>query len=335
MRRALLVCPGRGSYGRDELGSLSRSECIAQIDAFRAGLERPTVSEMDRAERYISKLHVAGENASILTFAATVADTECLARVRPVVVTGNSMGWYTALYAAGALDLLGAARLVETLGAYQEKNVVGGQVLYPVVDEQWCPDSGLQAAVEAACAEEGVHLSIRLGGTAVLAANQEGVRHLLATLPKVTRGAREFPLQLPLHSAFHTPLVQESSDRALADLADLPVRSPVLPLVTGDGRVFRPHASPEEIRDYTLTTQVLETYDFTGAITQALGDYGPEVVVALGPGDTLGGPIAQVMIALGWLGLRDRTDFLEAQKSEAPPVLSMARADQRAQVVAP
>lgn len=35
---------------------------------------------------------------------------------------------------------------------------------------------------------------------------------------------------------------------------------------------------------------------------------------------------AQVMIALGWLGLRARTDFLGAQKSDAPPVLSMVRA---------
>jgi len=291
------------------------------------------VTELDGAARFTAKLHVAGENASILTFAATVADTERIAKVRPVVVTGNSMGWYTALYVAGALELLEAARLVETLGAYQEKNVIGGQVLYPVADEHWRPDSGLQAVVDAACAEDGVHLSIRLGGTAVLAADQEGVRHLLATLPKVTRGGREFPLQLPLHSAFHTPLMQGSSERALTDLANLNLKAPVLPLVTGDGRVFRSHASPEEIRDYTLTTQVVAPYDFTGAIAQALGDYAPEVVVALGPGDTLGAPIAQVMIALGWRGLRDRADFLEAQTCEQPPVLSMARPDQRAYVV--
>jgi len=329
MRRALLVCPGRGSYGREQLGSLASAPLVDSLNDYRTGLGRPTLSEMNSAERYTSTLHVAGENASILTYGCTVADLESIAQVRPVAVTGNSMGWYTALYAAGALDLLAGARLVETLGAYQEQNVIGGQVLYPVADEDWRPDPGLQAEVDQATAEAGIHLSIRLGGTAVLAASQEGVRHLLASLPQVSRGPREYPLQLPLHSAFHTPLMSESSQRAQEDLADLPVTGPVLPLITGDGRVFRPFASPAEIRDYTLTTQVVETYDFTGAIALALGEYAPDVVVTLGPGDTLGAPVAQAMIALGWGGLRDRKDFLEAQNGEAPPVLSMAREEQR------
>ncbi len=332
MKRGLIVCPGRGSYGRDLLGTLPESGLVTALDAFREELGRPTITEMDGAERYTSKLHVAGENASILTYGYTVADLESVAQVQPVVVTGNSMGWYTALYAAGALDVLSAARLVETLGAYQQKNVIGGQVLYPVCDENWRPDASLQKVVDDAVAEEGIHLSIRLGGTAVLAASQDGVRHLLASLPKVTRGPREFPLQLPLHSAFHTSLMQESSARALEDLADLPISSPVLPMVTGDGRVFRPYASPAEILEYTLTTQVLDTYDFTGAIGVALGDYCPDVVVTLGPGDTLGAPVAQAMIALGWRGMRDKKDFMEAQKGDAPPVLSMAREDQRALV---
>jgi hypothetical protein len=54
------------------------------------------------------------------------------------------MGFYTALHAAGALELLEAARLVETLGHYQAGRVIGGQLVYPLVD-----DEGLARAGEA------------------------------------------------------------------------------------------------------------------------------------------------------------------------------------------
>ena len=98
-RRALVVCPGRGSYGRDSLGSLSgmRSPSLDVLDAVRRGLGRPTVRELDAASTYSARSHVAGENASILTAGASLADLDQLDadKVRPVAVVGNSMGWYT------------------------------------------------------------------------------------------------------------------------------------------------------------------------------------------------------------------------------------------------
>ena len=140
--RILVVCPGRGSYGRDTLHSLRPTPSVRVADAFRAALGRPTPTEMDAAEAISSKLHVAGENASILTMACSLADADALAPrngggadgIEVVAVVGNSMGWYTALAVAGALGLEDALRLVETMGQYQAANVVGGQLLYPLVD---------------------------------------------------------------------------------------------------------------------------------------------------------------------------------------------------------
>ncbi len=332
--RALVVCPGRGSYGRDQLGSLGDGPIVRWLDAYRAGLGRPTVSALDRAGRFSPRQHLAGEHASLLTFAATAVDLAALdpEKVRVVAVTGNSMGWYTALYAAGALDLAGWARLVETLGAYQAGNVIGGQVLYPLVDEQWRPSAALEDAVSAALAIEGAHLSIRLGGTAVLAGDREAVKRLLAELPPVERAGRTFPLQLPLHSAFHSPLMAETSARALAELADLPLRAPAIPLIGGGGRRFRSWSSPADILDYTLTHQVTAPYDFSAAVRAALLDYAPDVVICPGPGDTMGGPVGQVMAELGWRGVTDFPSFLAAQRSERPPIVAMARPEQRALV---
>lgn len=330
--RVLLMCPGRGSYTSSTLGSLQvQSPVLDWLDAFRESLGRESVRSLDAASRISAKKHVAGENASLLTFAATAADLECLDpdKARVVAVTGNSMGWYTALYASGALGLDEAARLIETMGSYQERNVLGGQVLYPVCDDDWRPSGVGWEVVNQALKHPKVHLSIRLGGSVVLAGEGDGLKSLME-LPEVKRGARTFPLKLPLHSAFHSPIMAGTSERALGDLSDLALNSPSLTLVDGAGRVCRPWTSPDALLTYTLIEQVLEPYDFTSAVQTAMGEFAPDAVLLPGPGDTLGAPVGQALIACNWRGLRDRQDFFEAQKSDRPVVLSMARPEQRA-----
>jgi [acyl-carrier-protein] S-malonyltransferase len=338
--RALIVCPGRGSYGRAQLGSLRAGDpIVAALDRFRAGLGRPPISELDLAPEYAPHLHVAGEHASLLTFACTAVDLAAIDRdkVDTVGVIGNSMGFYTALYAAGALDLDGAARLVETLGHYQAGNVIGGQLMYPTVDDDWLPSSARAAAYRAAIAaaldHPGVHVSIRLGGTIVLGASADGLAHARGVLPPVERGGMRYPAQLPLHSAFHTPLMAATGERARRDLADLPIQSPAITLIGGDGAVHRPWASPAALWDYTLGKQIVEIFDFERAIATALGELGPDVIVLPGPGDSLGSAIAQILIAQRWRGLASRADFTAMQASGRPILLAMQRPEQRARVV--
>ena len=343
--RALLVCPGRGSYGRPQLGSLRAARgrpaarpaapsIIEALDRFRAEFDRPTISALDAAAEYAPRLHVAGEHASLLTFACTAADVAALdpARVQVVGVTGNSMGFYTALHAAGALELLEAARLVETLGHYQAGNVIGGQLVYPLVGDDWRPAPVLADAVAEALRQPGVHVSIRLGGSIVLGASEEGLAHARRVLPPLERAGVRYPLPLPLHSAFHTPLMAETGARARADLAGLALRSPALTLVAGDGTVFRPWADPTALWRYTLGPQIIEPFDLERAVATAFGELGPDAAVLPGPGDNLGGALAQILISRGWRGLRDRRDFLEAQAGERPIVLAMSRPAQRARV---
>jgi acyl transferase domain-containing protein len=221
------------------------------------------------------------------------------------------------------------------MGAWQQDNVLGGQVLYPTTGDDFRPVPALVAAVEEALRLPGVHLSIRLGGTVVLAGWEAALAALEQALPRVERSGRTYPLRLPLHSAFHTPLMEQTSARARRELADLPLRAPTVPLFTGDARVLRWWADPAELLAYTLGPQVTTPFDLTAAVTTALGELGPDAVLLPGPGNTLGAPIAQILIAAGWRGLRDRRDLDEAQKSATPLVISMARPEQRALVTAP
>ncbi len=281
--------------------------------------------------------HIAGEHASLLTAVHGLADLAELNRDRfeVVGVTGNSMGFYTALVAAGALDLVDGLTLVETMGAYQADNVIGGQILYPVTNPDWQPDDAARLAVDAAMARavaagHAAALSIDLVGYVVIGADEAGCRALMASLPPVERGGRTFPTLLPLHSAFHTPLLQSASDRARDDLAHLGWRDPVVDLVDGRGHVHRPHSTaPDALAAYTLGHQVVAPYNLTVALRTALQHCAPDVVVALGPGNSLGGPIARALVTAGWRGLRTRDDFDRAQASDEPALLAFGVSLQR------
>ena len=329
--RVVLVCPGRGSYTRDRLGTLAPSPSVAAADRFRAALGRPTPTAMDAADTYSSKLHVAGENASILTMAATLSDRDALGDVEVVGVVGNSMGWYTALAVAGALPLDHAFELVETLGQYQAGNVIGGQILYPLVDDDWrpLPSPELDAALREV---PDLHWSIHLGGQAVLGGTAEALAEATRRLPPRRIGDRDAPFQLPLHSAFHTPLMARTGERARADLAHLAWQAPAVPLVDGAGRLHHArYADPAAIRDWTLGAQITEAYDFGAGVRVALGELAPDALVLLGPGGNLGGACAQVMAGMRWRGVTDRASFAAVQE-RAPFVLAMARPEQRARV---
>ncbi|MCA9568046.1 MAG: ACP S-malonyltransferase [Myxococcales bacterium] len=339
MKTALIVAPGRGSYDRAALGQLQgrATELLDACDAWRTANGRPTVRELDAADAYRSSLHVAGEHASLLTFACSMADLGDLSDTYDVVgVVGNSMGFYTALAASGALPLEDAIRLVDTMGAYQTRNVIGGQVLYPMCGSDWRTTPELRAVVEdalAAVAARGhvAEWSIELGGYAVLGADRDGTKALLELLPPVERGSRTFPVQLPLHSAFHTSLMRDTSARAFGELGELGFRAPSVPLIDGRGMVFRPRwADPSALRDYTLGHQVTAPFDFTRAVKTALEHTGADVVVALGPGNGLGGPLARTIVECHWRGIVDRAGFEAAQASTDPVLLAFGIPEQRA-----
>lgn len=338
--RALVLCPGRGSYSRKELGSLQgrTSAALDAFDALRAAHGRPGPRALDAEPRFSPRKHIAGEHASILTAGATLADVEAIDRSRfeVVGVMGNSMGWYTALGAAGSLSLEACGHLVETMGSYQAGNLQGGQIVYPMVDSQWRRDPALVAAVERAVSDiPDLHWSIHLGGQAVLGGTEAALARASEVLPvqEASSGLR-FPLRLPLHSAFHTPLLSQTRARAESELRGLAFSAPDVPLIDGQGRFWRPRmADPAALRAYTLGPQVDQAFDFTTMVRSALGQLAPDVIVLPGPGSNLGGALAHVLIEAGWSGIDSKDAFVDRQRSERPVLLSMGWPDQRAQVV--
>jgi malonyl CoA-acyl carrier protein transacylase len=339
---ALVICPGRGTYGKAELGYLNRLHgdkvgLMATVDRIRSERGQPTISELDGAERYSVATHTRGDIASPLIFTASYADYLAIDRSRfdIAAVTGNSMGWYTTLACAGAVSLDQGFSIIDAMGENSQAGEPGGQVLLSLVDEQWREVPGLRdtllALVRATNGrrDSALHVSIELGGMMVFAGNDAGLEALLAEAPPMP--GRE-PLKLVNHGPFHSPLMQGSSRRAMEQLPAAWFGAPDVPMVDGRGQIWRPFASnADALWHYTFVTQILETYDFTRGLQVAVREYAPDRIILLGPGDTLGGAIAQALIAIQWLGLKSKQDFQDLQ-STSPVLLSMGREDQRALV---
>ncbi|MFN3243254.1 MAG: ACP S-malonyltransferase [Planctomycetota bacterium] len=321
---AVLFCPGRGSYTKDELGFVGRTlrpgpvaDALAASDRARREQGRPTLTEVDGAEKFRPSQHLDGENAAELIYFGTMAHVEQLReRYDIVAVAGNSLGWYTALPASGALDPTSGWRLVTTMASLQ-KQVKGGQVLMTTVGEDWQPNMTLRVAVDATLQglrdrghEFFCDYSIHLGGHEVLAGAESAVRELLVNLPKVQVGEREFPFRLAGHGPFHTRMCLETAKQAAQLLVDLPIRSPRCHLIDGFGNVHSPWSSdPRELLRYTVHEQVVETFDFSACVRTAMREFQPDVLLCAGPGASLRAPVGHCVLQEGWRGVRDKASL--------------------------
>lgn len=340
MTRAVVICPGRGTYNREELGSLSRlhpdkTALFAGFDAIRARAGQETLAELDGADRYSVARHTRGDNASALIYAATLADFLSLRGVEVVAVTGNSMGWYSALACAGALTPENGFTVANTMGTLMQQALIGGQTVYPFMGADWTPDPDAKARLMALVADIGARpgrvfgLSIDLGGMLVLAGNEAGLRDFEAELPPVEG---RFPMRLSNHAAFHTALQAPVAEQGRAALGPDLFGTPEIPLIDGRGAIWWPGATdPERLRDYTLGHQVTEPYDFTRAVAVAAREFAPDLFIVTGPGTTLGGAVAQSLILAGWRGMGGKPDF-QTRQAAAPILIAMGRPDQRTRV---
>ncbi len=330
MNRIAIVCPGRGSYTEKSLNSLPVDHpWVRRADEIRADLDLPAIAELDRAERFRAADHLRPANAAALIYLVSMLDaTVAAAGHRVVAVAGNSMGWYTALAVAGALSFEDGFRLVQEMALIQERHGDGGQVLYPLVDEDWRADPVRIAAVEAALASsqgDALH-SIHLGGYAVLAGTPKGVAHLLKELPQQRLGGTVYPFRLLRHGPYHTPWLAAVTDEARERLAGLEFQRPLATLIDGRGRQHSPWSGDvDTLRDYTFGPQVTEPYDLSASLRVLLREYAPDRILLPGPGNTLGGVLGQVLIQEGWSGIRDKAAFQAAQAAPEALVVSLRR----------
>lgn len=344
-KRAVVICPGRGTYTKETLGYLKQYggpvyEFLSDIDGRRRSAGEPTITELDSADTFKPQVHTKGEHASSLIYACSYADFMAIDREKYdiVAVTGNSMGWYLTLAFGGSLDWAGAFHVVNTMGGMMKDEIVGGQVIYPVCDENWVASPERWQSVEDAVArvlqneEAEVHVSIYLGGYIVLGANKAGIAGLLKELPPI----ENYPFQLINHAAFHTPLLRQTAEKAFHLIPERFFHAPKIPLIDGRGCVWQPYSTNvDDLYHYTLGHQVVEPYNFSRAIGVALKEFAPDHLILLGPGSSLGGSVGQILIENNWKNISTKAQFTAQQAGPEPFLLAMGRPEQRGLVASP
>ncbi len=336
-KRALVIAPGRGTYNKAELGYLykrhsDKPEFISMIDEYRAAQNQATITDLDQARAYSIKLHTRGDNASPLIYACAYGDYMSIDKDKfdIVAVTGNSMGWYIALGCGGALSDLNTLKLINTMGSMMQSELIGAQLIYPIIDDNWRIIGGKREELMHIMSECGAYISIELGGFIVFGGSDKAIKALHKKLPPVQE---RFPLILPNHAAFHTSLQKPISDKALGIFSSDIFNAPNIPLIDGRGAVWQKYSTDSaKIHDYTLNHQVCEYYDFTRAVQVGMKEFAPDCIIILGAGTTLGGAVAQSLIQINWDGISCKGDFTKRQESDNPIIYAMGMDEQRGNV---
>ena len=206
--------------------------------------------------------------------------------IKPAFVAGHSLGEYSALVAAGALDLADAAVAVRRRGQYMQEAVPVGMGAMAAILGLDLP------AIENACREaaQGQVVSpanINSPGQVVIAGHKEAVDRASASC-KAAGAKRAVPL--PVSAPFHCALMRPAQERLAGDFESVAFRDPAMPLVNNvDARVVRTADECREglIRQVSAPVRWLE-------VVEALAREGVDTVIEIGPGTVLAGLVKKI-----------------------------------------
>jgi [acyl-carrier-protein] S-malonyltransferase len=270
------------------------------------GMGRDLAARYAVARRVFDQADAAlGESLSKLCFEGPASDLALTANTQPAVLTcsiaalavlreekglepavclGHSLGEFSALVAAGALDFADAVRLVRLRGQAMQVAVPAGQGAMAAVLGVALPD--LEALCEEVAQGEVVApANLNGGGQIVVAGHAGAVARLVAALKgrPAYKGARAIPLDVS--APFHCALMQPAADRLAAALAEVtihPLRVPVVTNVEAE-----PNHDAARVADL-LVRQVTERVRWESAVRTAV-HMGVDTFFEIGHGKVLAG----------------------------------------------
>ncbi len=201
--------------------------------------------------------------------------------VAPAAMAGHSLGEYTALTAAGALDFADAIGLVRLRAEAMQSAVpegVGAMAAILGLD-----DDGVRAAcAEAAQGEVLEAVNFNSPGQVVIAGNKAAVERGMALAKE--KGAKR-ALPLPVSVPSHCALMQPAAEKLRVALAQITVRAPTIPVLHNAD--VAAHSDPDAIRD-ALARQLYSPVRWVESML-ALRGQGMELLAECGPGKVLAG----------------------------------------------
>jgi len=300
-----MLFPGQGSQSPGMLDALAaRYSCVQATfdeasallgeDLWRLVTEGPA-EQLARTERTQPAMLAAG----VACFRAWQLEQGA----DPTLVSGHSLGEFSALVCAGALEFAPALRLVRRRAELMQRAVPEGQGAMAAVlglDDQQiealCRDTAGAEVVEP--------VNYNAPGQVVIAGHAAAVQRALQAARE--RGARR-TLPLPISVPAHCRLMQGAARAFEAALAEVSVSSPrVAYLSAVDAQL---HAEPQDIRAL-LGRQLAASVRWTDTVTAVaarLTSGGEETALLLecGPGKVLTGLNRRIARAAQCLAVED------------------------------
>jgi len=201
-------------------------------------------------------------------------------------VAGHSLGEYSALAAAGSLDVADAARLVRIRGrAMQQAVPVGVGAMAALLGLEF--DAAAAVASEAAQGQVCQAANDNGGGQVVVSGDRAAVERAVE-LAKA-RGARR-AMMLTVSAPFHCALMQPAADVMAEALASTQVRAPKVPVVANV--LARPVTEPKEIVR-SLVAQVTGTVRWRESVA-FMAQAGVKTFYEIGAGKVLSGLVKRI-----------------------------------------
>ena len=278
-----MVFPGQGSQSVGMQSQLAESYAVVQETYAEAseilGYDLWTLVQQGPEEQ-LGKTEVT-QPAMLTAGVATWRAWKTAGGPAPKQVAGHSLGEYSALVAAGALEFSAAVGLVRTRGQLMQSAVPSGEgamaALLGLDDD----------AVLAVCAEaagKGIAEAVNFNspGQVVISGERAAIEYAIEAAKK--SGARR-AVMLNVSAPMHSSMLRGAGEKLAEVLADTAFARPEIEVLSCID--VRPYTDADDIREL-LTRQVYSPVQWVRT-TEALIAAGADNILECGPGKVLAG----------------------------------------------
>ncbi len=199
----------------------------------------------------------------------------------PAMLAGHSLGEYTALTCAGALDFSEAIRVVADRGRFMQQAVPAGEGAMAAVlglDD----DAVRKVCVEAAQGDVVEAVNFNAPGQVVIAGSRSAVERAIEA---ATAAGAKRAIALPVSVPSHCSLMRPASDALAERLESVAIATPQLPVLHNVDVSIA--GSPDAIREH-LVAQLHKPVMWVDTVRR-IGSDGVETLIECGPGKVLAG----------------------------------------------
>ncbi len=215
----------------------------------------------------------------------------------PVAVAGHSLGEYSALVAAGTLELADALRLVRRRGELMQEAVPVGEGAMAAILA--LDDRAVEQLVADAAGDQVLAVANKNApGQVVIAGHREAVERAV----EMARERRGKPRILPVSAPFHSPLMAPARQGLEPLLAATDFRDPSVPVVTNVDAA--PVVTGLGARG-ALVRQVDSPVRWVESVAWMADEAGVTSFIEVGPGAVLSGTIRRIRPEAKRIGLAE------------------------------